>query len=185
MAACWNCHSCFVLGNLEIQSMEFIVFFMDKNKNKICNLKTINSFIINNKIFINMKRLIFFLALFSLTFSATMANHAATTATDMLQKSFVITQITPMPVMAVNFEAAQAVVSFTAVTLPTGKTITVQNFKVDTWRNPDYGPSLIVVSGISTKFNDSSSNIRLNRKLHNYPTEYGFTHNISCTARHV
>jgi len=133
-----------------------------------------------------MKRLIFFLALFSLTFSATMATHAATTATDMIQKSFVITQITPMPVMAVNFEAATAVYNFTAVTLPAEKVITVQMVKSDTWRNPDWGPSLAINgNATSIKFNDSSYNIRLNRKLNNYQTEYGYTHNIRSTARHV
>jgi len=131
-----------------------------------------------------MKRLIFFLALFSLTFSATMATHAATTATDMIQKSFVITQITPMPVMAVNFEPATAVYNFTGVNLPAEQTITVKTYTLDSWRNPDWGSLAISCNANSIKFKDAYCNreiqilsphtYAINRTPNNYNINYSY-----------
>ena len=131
-----------------------------------------------------MKRLIFFLALFSLTFSATMATHAATTATDMIQKSFVITQITPMQVMTVNFEPATAVYNFTQAFSAEKAIVAITNLS-DTWRNPDWAPSLsISCNANSIKFKDAYCNreiqilsphtYAINRTPNNYNINYSY-----------
>ncbi|HEY5593152.1 MAG TPA: hypothetical protein VIK55_19315 [Paludibacter sp.] len=131
-----------------------------------------------------MKRLIFLLIAFACGLTASIAADVGTKHADYLQNPFVITQITPMPVMAVTFEPATAVYNFTRPVTQTALAY-CKIVETDGWRAPVWIPSLAISYNDNLNVNDSNYNIRLNRKLNNYPGEYGFTQNIRSTARHV
>lgn len=132
-----------------------------------------------------MKRLIFLLIAFACGLTASIASDVGSKHADYLQNPFVITQITPMPVMAVTFEPATAVYNFTQATVPATQTMSVQTFKLDTWKNPDYGPSLAISCNSNlTKFKDVAINLkhpmlalnstRINRTPDNYNINYSY-----------
>jgi len=134
-----------------------------------------------------MKRLIFCLALFSLTFMSAIASDVGNQTNDMLQNSYVVQQISVTPVInAVNFETTQVVYNLAGTVLLTNPEMVAQTFKMETWRNPDYGPSIIF---------SNNMNIKNQTAIHNYSyTPYivhfnyklqTINYKLSSTVRHV
>jgi hypothetical protein len=135
-----------------------------------------------------MKRLIFILIAFTCGLSASIAADVGTRSTDMLQPEFVISQITPMPVInAVVFEMATTIQPTAGVYLFSANAdVKLVTFKPDTWRNPDYGPSLLYSNVIRITNGTTDYNYSYTPYLlQNYRYGNGYTHNIRSTTRHV
>jgi len=119
-----------------------------------------------------MKKFIFLIALFSLTFMSAIASDVGKQANDMLQNSYVVQQISTVPVInAVNFETAQVVYNFTSTILMAKTETEVQTWNLDTWRNPDWGPRIA-----------SSKNMNIKNQTYNHSNNNSYTPYLLLTA---
>lgn len=133
-----------------------------------------------------MKRLIFILIAFTCGLSASIAADVGTRSTDMLQPEFVISQITPMPVMnAVVFEMAVTFQPTAGVYLFTAKAdVKLVTVKPDAYLHLD--PGIHAQVSVINQFRTSYYNYSYTSYLRqNYKYDNSCTHNIRSTTRHV
>ena len=105
-----------------------------------------------------MKRLIFCLALFSLTFMSAIASDVGKQANDMLQNSCVVQKISTPIINAVNFETAQVVINSTSMIIPVKVSLSPVSPPSPTYYLIDPGRYLINKALLSNIYNPITLN---------------------------
>lgn len=145
----------------------------------------ITIFYYKQQIFINMRKFIF-ICVALIAFTATNASGGNYHQPDQL-RTCIVSQASPqiMPVMAVNFEAAQAVYNFTQATVPAERPVIVKTELSDGWRAPYWVPSLAInCNSNQLQFRDAYSQMEIpiqsphrlaiNRNQHNFNIDQSY-----------
>ncbi len=126
-----------------------------------------------------MKRIIVLISLLSMALLSVLAyDVGAYSSAGVSQKEYVITQITMPEINAVIIETVSADFKTSSYVFLASKTEKLQTFKTDAWRNPDYGPSIIIGNKL-IRCNDPNSNSKLfaitdTKMFNNYNVNYSY-----------